>query len=146
MEALVATIISIVGPYLAKGGEEFAKQAGSAAFDGAKKLVARLSQWWSGAPVAEAAAKALPSNPEKYAKILGSELAEDMAKNPELSKELRQIVDGMGPSVELIQKIEIARGVTGADISAMVQGHVNVTQEIRSAENVTGVKIGQLGR
>lgn len=57
MDPLVATVIAVVGPYLAKGAEEFSKSAGKAAFDGVKALVARLSKWWDAEPVAAAAAK-----------------------------------------------------------------------------------------
>jgi hypothetical protein len=145
MDPLVATIISIVGPYLAKGAEEFAKSAGSAAFDGAKALVARLTKWWSQEPVAEAAAKSFKSDPERYGKVLAGELAQDLEKNPALADELRQLVKGMGSSVEVIQKIEVADGVTGADIGSLVEGHVRVEQEIKQAKNVTGFKANKVG-
>jgi hypothetical protein len=80
MDTLVSTVIAIVGPYLAKGAEEFAKSAGSAAFDSATALFERLSRWWSHEPVAEAAAKTFSSDPERYAKVLSEQLAHDLAK------------------------------------------------------------------
>jgi hypothetical protein len=52
MEALAATVISLVAPYLAKGAEEFAKEAGKEAF--VKALVNRLQAWWTSDTVAEA--------------------------------------------------------------------------------------------
>ncbi len=145
MEALVATVISIVGPYLAKGAEEFAKSAGTAALDGAKALIARLSRWWSQEPVAEAAAKSFKSDPEHYAKVLGEQLKHDLAKDEAFAGELRRLVEGLGPSVKVIQKIEVARGVTGADIGSLVGGHIHVEQEIRDAQNVTGFKANTVG-
>ncbi len=145
MDSLVGTVISIVGPYLVKGTEEFAKSVGSAAFAGAKALVTRLSQWWSGEPVADAAAKALPSNPERYGKVLGEQLAYELEQNPVFAAELRRLVDGMGPSVEVVQKMEVARGVTGADIGTLVAGQVRVQQEIRDAKGVIGFKADKVG-
>jgi hypothetical protein len=145
MDPLVGTVIGIVSPYLVKGAEEFAKSAGSAAFEGAKAIVTRLSQWWSAEPVADAAAKALPSNPERYGKILGDQLADELEKNPTFAAELRGLVDGMGPSVEVVQKMEVARGVTGADIGTLLSGTVRVQQEIRDAQNVTGFKADKVG-
>jgi hypothetical protein len=145
MDPLVGTVIGIVSPYLVKGAEEFAKSAGSAGFAGAKALVTRLSQWWSREPVADAAAKALPSNPERYGKVLGDQLAYELEKNPAFAAELRSLVDGMGPSVEVVQKMEVARGVTGADIGTLVSGQVRVQQEIKDAQNVTGFKADKVG-
>lgn len=145
MDPLVGTIIGIVSPYLIKGTEEFAKSAGSAAVSGVKALVTRLSEWWSREPVADAAAKALPSNPERYGKVLGDQLAYELEKNPAFAAELRSLLDGMGPSVEVVQKMEVARGVTGAEIGTLVSGQVRVQQEIKDAQNATGFKADKVG-
>jgi len=145
MDPLVTTIIGVVSPYLAKGAEEFAKSAGTAAFNGAKALVARLSQWWSQEPVAAAAANSFKSDPQRYGKILGDQLEYDLAKDPSLADELRRLVNGMGPSVEVIQKIEVARGVTGADIGSLAAGQVRVQQEFQDAQNVVGFKATNVG-
>jgi hypothetical protein len=145
MDTLVSTVIAIVGPYLAKGAEEFAKSVGSAAFGGAKALVERLRRWWSHEPVAEAAAKAFSSDPERYAKVLSEQLACDLAKDESFATDLRKLVEDIGASVDVIQKIEIARGVTGADIGSLVAGHVRVQQDIRDAQNVTGFKAQKVG-
>jgi hypothetical protein len=48
MEALAASVISLVSPFLAKGAEEFAKEAGKEAFAPVKALVERLALWWKG--------------------------------------------------------------------------------------------------
>ena len=145
MEALIGTVMGIVSPYLVKGAEEFAESAGAAAAEGAKALVTRLSQWWSREPVAGAAAEALPADPERYGKVLGDQLAYELEKDPALAEDLRTLVDGMGPSVEVVQRIEVARGVTGADIGTMVSGAVRVHQEFRDAQNVTGFKANKVG-
>lgn len=145
MEVLAATVISIISPYLAKGAEEFAKTAGKAAFDGAKALVDRLSRWWKDEPVANAAATSIKSDPEHYSKLLGSELERALSKDESLAHDLRALVDQLGPSVDVIQKMEVARGVTGADIGTLLSGQVRVNQEIRDAQNVTGFKADKVG-
>jgi len=142
---LVATVISIAAPYLAKGAEEFAKSAGAAAFDAAKGMVNRLQKWWSMAPVAEAAAKALPSDPKRYAKLLGEELDGDVAKDPSFAAELQELVNAAGPYVEVIQKIDVGNGITGADIGSLIGGHVQVQQEMQIGQNVTGFKATRVG-
>jgi|SRR5947209_11516890 len=145
MIPLVSAVMSIAAPYLAKGAEEFAKSAGAAAFDSAKALMDRLHKWWSKEPVAEAAAKSLPSDPERYAKILGEELERDLAKEPSFAAELKQLVDATSPYVEVIQKMEVATGVTGVDIGSLVSGQVRLGQEMKQAQNVTGFKATKVG-
>lgn len=145
MEVLAATVISIVSPYLAKGAEEFAKSAGKAVFDGAKAVVDRLSRWWKNDPIANAAATSFKSDPEHYGKMLGAQLEHELKKDESFAKELRSLVDSMGPSVDVVQRMEVARGVTGADIATLVSGQVRVQQDIKDAQNVTGFKAGKVG-
>ena len=145
MSALVATIMSIVSPYLVKGAEEFAKSAGKAAFDGTKALVERLSRWWKDDPIANAAATSFKSDPEHYGKLLGVQLEHDLAKDESFADELRALVDSLGPAVDVVQRMEVARGVTGADIGTLVSGQVRVQQNIRDAQDVTGFKGGKVG-
>jgi hypothetical protein len=145
MTALVATVISIVSPYLVKGAEEFVKSAGKAAFDGTKALAERLSRWWKNDPIANAAATSFKSDPEHYGKLLGAQLEHDLTKDEPFANELRALVDSLGTSVDVIQRMEVARGVTGADIGTLVSGQVRVQQDIRDAQNITGFKGGKVG-
>jgi hypothetical protein len=145
METLAASAISLVAPYLAKTAEEFAKEGGKEAFALAKKLADRLERWWKGDPVAQAAAENLPKDPERYAPMLSALLSADLAKDENLAAELRSLIDNLGPVVEVLQKIDIGRGVTGADIGHMLQGRLRVHQEMRQADNVTGAKVQRLG-
>ena len=110
MAPLVATIMAIASPYLAKGAEEFAKAAGTAAFGAAKALMERLHQWWTKEPVANAAAEAFSSDPQRYAKILGEQLDYDLSKDDSLAADLQKLVDAAGPYVDVIQKIDVAAG------------------------------------
>lgn len=145
MEVLAATVISIVSPYLVKGAEEFAKTAGKAAFDGAKSLVDRLSRWWTKDPIANAAATSFKSDPAHYGKMLGAQLEHELKKDDSFARELRSLVDSMGPSVEVVQKMEVARGVTGADIGTLVSGQIRVQQDIKDAQDVVGFRADKVG-
>jgi hypothetical protein len=145
MEALAAAAISIAGPYIAKGAEAFAQEAGKQAAGAAKALVDRLQRWWSGEPVAGAAAEHLASDPKKYSTILGDLLASELAENEAFAAELQELVDGVGPYVEVVQRIEIARGVTGADIDEVVRGRFRVEQQMKEAQDVTGFRAKKVG-
>lgn len=145
MEALAATAISLVAPYLVKGAEGFASEAGKQIGDKVGELAKRLGKWWSGEPVAAAAAKEIPNDPVKYGKLLETLLSGDLAKDEALASEVRTLVDQLGPQVQVIQRMEVAKGVTGADISVLASGRVNVEQDIKDATGVTGVKAGRVG-
>lgn len=145
MDTLAATVISIVSPYLVKGAEEFAKSAGKAAFEGAKALLERLSQWWKDDPIANAAATSMESDPEHFGKMLGAQLEHQLAKDQSFVNELRALVDNLGPSVDVIQRMQVARDVTGADIGTLVRGHVRVEQDMGDAQRVTGFRSDKVG-
>ena len=145
MEALIGTVISLISPYLVKGAEEFAKSAGAAAFEGTKALVERMAKWWRNDPVAEAAAKAIPQDPKRYAAVLADQLAHDLPKDEVLAADLRRLVSTVGPSAEIVQKIKFADGVTGADIVNFIKGRISIHQEIDVGRNVVGVKIKDFG-
>jgi hypothetical protein len=145
MEALAAAAISIVAPYIAKGAEAFAQAAGEQAVGAVKALADRLRTWWSGDPVAEAAAEHLPADPQKYSRTLGNLLAQELNTNQDFAAELQALVDGVGPHIDVVQRIEIADGITGADIDELVRGSVRVEQQMTEARNVTGFKAKKVG-
>lgn len=145
MEALAGLAISIVAPYMVKGAEAFAQEVGTEAFTAVKAVVDRLRKWWSNEPVAAATAEALPSDPEKYSEILAGLLSSDLAKNEELASELKTLTDHVGPHAHVVQRIEVADGVTGADIEELVTGTVHVEQDMKEAHDVTGFKAKRVG-
>lgn len=145
MDPLVVTVIGIVSPYLAKGAEEFAKLAGETAFKGTKALVTRLSTWWAAEPVAAAAVQHYAADPKRYGKVLAAQLGHDLERDPSFAEELRQLVNGLGPRVDVIQQMEVAENVTGADVRDLVSGSLRIEQHIDNARNVTGLKADRIG-
>ena len=145
MEALAGLAISMVAPYLVKGAEAFAHEVGTEAFGAVTGVVDRLRKWWSREPVAAASAEALPSDPKKYAQILAGLLSSDLADNEEFAEELKALTDQVGPYVKVVQRMEVADGVTGADIEELVTGSVDVEQNMTVAHDVTGFKAKRVG-
>jgi hypothetical protein len=145
VEALAGLAISIAAPYIAKGAEAFAQEVGTEAFGAVKALADRLRSWWSGEPVAAAAAESLTSEPEKYSRILAQLLSSDLVKDDAFAADLRALTERVGPNVQVVQQIEVAKGVTGADIEEFTTGSVRVEQDMKSAENVTGFKAKKVG-
>jgi hypothetical protein len=54
-------------------------------------------------------------------------------------------VQDIGPDVQVIQRIEVAKGVTGADIDELIRGSVRIEQEMSEAEDVTGLRAKRIG-
>jgi hypothetical protein len=146
MVELAVAAISLVGPYLAKGAEEFAKEVGKEAFEGVRSLAKKLRAWWEGDPVAKATADNLTQNPTRYSTILSDLLVEKLDNDPEFAADLQKLVDAVQPATtKIIQRMDVGKGVTGADVEAIVGGHLAITQEIKHAENVVGLKAKQIG-
>jgi len=145
VEALAGLAISIVAPYIAKGAEALAQEVGTEAFGAVKAVADRLRSWWSREPVAAAAAESLASEPEKYSSILTQLLTSDLAKDDDFAAELRALTERLGPNVQVVQRIEVAKGVTGADIEQLVTGNVRVEQDMKEAQDVTGFRAKTVG-
>lgn len=145
MSVLVATTVALITPYLVKGAEEFSKAAGKEAFETVKSLVNRLSAWWADKPATKAAADAIKDDPEENASVLAGALERGIARDPNLEAELRELVEKATPYLEIIQKIEVADGVTGAEINDFTSGKAVIRQEIGDAKNVVGAAIKRMG-
>ena len=146
METLAAAAISLLAPYLAKGAEQFAGEAGKGAADAVRAIAERLQRWWSKEPVAAAAVQSLPADPAKYAPILAGLLSSDLQHDPSFASELRALVDDAGPHVTVIQHMTVAIGVTGADVDELLRGSVHVEQVMDEARDVTGFRAKAIGR
>jgi hypothetical protein len=146
METLAASVIALVTPYLVKGAEEFAKEAGGAAFETVKALADRLRSWWGGDPVAAAAGENLAKEPEEYASLLAQRLTTALAKDKDLAADLTKLTSSVGPYAEIVQNIQVARGVTGAKIKSLVEGRLKIVQTIDKAVNTTGLDADTFGK
>jgi hypothetical protein len=146
MEYLASSAISLVSPYLVKGAEEFAKEAGKEAFEAVTGLYDRLAKWWSSDPVASAAANAMKDAPERNGKLLGAMLMSALNEDSSLAGDIQRLTDSVGPHVRVIQNIEVAEGVTGARIGELISGSVDVTQQMKHAKDTTGVIVDRMGR
>lgn len=145
MLPLVVTVMTLVSPYLVKGAEEFAAEAGKDAYDGVKALVGRLSAWWSDKPAAKAAAESMAQDPEENAAALAGALEREIGRNPALAADLQALVDKAAPYLGVVQKMKVADGVTGVRIEEFTRGTVSVDQTIDDAKNVIGAHVTRLG-
>src|SRR4051794_36066093 len=109
-EAIAASVISILAPYVAAGAKKAAEVAGTGIANQAGKLLERVRSWFDGDDEAVSALDNYQKNPSRYAGTVESILREKADANPAILAELKQIVDAMGPRVEVFQKIKILAG------------------------------------
>jgi hypothetical protein len=127
-----------VGDGVLSAVEEQSEQA-------ANGVVAKLRAWWSRDKVASDELTRFQDEPDVYRPVIEARLVKTLTAEPGMQREFEALVAGMGPQVEVFQKIAQANGVTGARIEELVRGHVHVEQQMDKAENVTGADIKRIG-
>ncbi len=143
--SLAANVVAVLAPYVAVGAQEFVRNAGKDAYEKAKTMLASLKDKWSGDEEATDALTRFEDKPERYAPVLEDVLREKLAEDKELAALLSTLLDEMGPSLEVFQKMEEGRKVTGIEAEEMSGGRATVNQDIATGEDVTGARIRRIG-
>ena len=143
--SLATNIVAVLAPYVAVGAQEFVRNAGKDAYEKAKTMLAALRAKWSGDEEATDALTRFEDKPERYAPVLEDVLTEKLAEDKELAVVLSTLLNEMGPSLEVVQKMEEGRRVTGFEAEEMSGGRAAVRQDIGTGEDVTGARIRRIG-
>jgi hypothetical protein len=107
---LAANVVAVLAPYVAVGAQEFVRNAGKDAYEKAKTMLASLRAKWTGDEEATDALTRFEEKPERYAPVLEDVLNEKLAEDKELAMVLSTLLNEMGPSLEVVQKMEEGRG------------------------------------
>jgi len=142
---LAANVVAVLAPYVAVGAQEFARNVGKEAYEKAKTMLTALRAKWAGDKEATDALTRFEEKPERYAPVLEDVLNEKLAEDKELAMVLSTLLNEMGPSLEVVQKMEEGRRVTGLEAEEMTEGRATVNQDIGRGEDVTGAKIRRIG-
>lgn len=142
---IATAAIGILGPYVAKGAEEFVKAAGKDAYEGAKRLFETLKSKWAGKEEPASTLASFEKRPDRYETPLKEVLAEELAKDPALLEDVGQQVAKMGPYIEVIMKMKKGEDIVGLEANEMTKGTAKVSQEIEEGKNVKGAVIGRIG-
>jgi hypothetical protein len=138
---LVGALLRVAGK-VADGAlsaiEEQSRQA-------ANGVVARLRAWWSRDRKASDELERFQEEPDLYQPVIEARLVQKLTAEPGMQREFEALLSGMGPQVEVFQKIAKANGVTGVRIEELMRGQVRVEQQMDTAENVIGADIKRLG-
>ena len=142
---LAANVVAVLAPYVAVGAQEFTRNVGKEAYEKAKTMLAALRAKWSGDKEAADALTRFEEKPERYAPVLEDVLREKLTEDKELAAVLSTLLNEMGPSLEVVQKMEEGRRVTGLEAEEMTGGRATVNQDIGTGEDVTGARIHRIG-
>jgi hypothetical protein len=143
--SLAANVVAVLAPYAAVGAQEFARNVGKEAYEKAKTMLAALRAKWARDEEATDALNRFEEKPERYAPVLEDVLKEKLAEDKELAAVLSKLLNEMGPSLEVVQKMEEGRRVTGLEAEEMAGGSATVNQDMGRGEDVTGAKIRRIG-
>ncbi len=138
-------VIAVLLPFVSKAAEEFATQAGDTAYKKAELLWTTLHQKWSKDKEATKALTRFEQEPEQYKSTLEYFLQDRLPDDADLLASLRQILQSKQPTLDIHQHImEEGKKITGVKAKAIKSGSINVSQDIKSAEEVVGVDITDL--
>ena len=97
-------------------------------------MLAALKAKWTGDEEATDALTRFEEKPERYAPVLEDVLNEKLAEDKELAV-LSTLLNEMGPSLEVVQKMEEGRRVVGLESEEMAGGSATVRQDIGRGED-----------
>ena len=141
-----ANAIAILLPYIKKGAEEFARVAGENAAEKAKSLLNTLKARWKGDKEATENLERFEEKPERYQFVLKDILKEKLAEDKDLAADLAEILNALGPTLDVIIKMKEAENVTGVKIGEFTDGKISSKIDIEKGKNIRGAEIDYLGK
>lgn len=143
---IVSGVMAILVPYVAKGARELVETVGEVGYQKAGELMKRLKARFAGDREAETVIEMFEAKPERYEAAVEEVIAERVAADPELARELTEQLEQAGPALRVFQEMDTARNVTGIRAGALRSGNAEVTQKARVADGMTGIDIsGTIG-
>ena len=143
--ALATSVMNVLLSYVSKGAEEFASKVGDAAYEKARTLLSTLKEKWKGDEEASESLARFEEKPERYQPVLSNILQEKLSQDKELASRVSRLLQEMGPALQVIQKMEEGKGVTGLKAREFHRGIAHVSQEITTGEDVTGAEFDTIG-
>lgn len=143
--SLAENVMAILMPYAAKTAKEFIGMAGEVGYERARALFARLKAKWTGDTGSTVILENFDKQPEQFKPAMQAVLQQKLSEDHELQEELSQMIEEMGPILEIIQRMDEGQNVTGLEADEVASGRVSITQEVKKGKDVTGAKLGRIG-
>ncbi len=142
---LATNVITVLAPFVAKSAEEFASKAGEAAYEKAKAILSTLKQKWSKDEGATGVLALFENKPESYQGVLKDILGAKLSQDEDLKERLTHIIQDIGPTIEVLIKMDDAENVKGAKFGDVKRGHITHTEEIKKGKDIRGPEFGSVG-
>jgi hypothetical protein len=144
---LAAAAVALLKPFLARSSDEFAGQAGNAAWRLAERLFDRLRGAATESRSARASLRDLQRAPER-SQAAEEAICHALERDPALAEEVGAIiaqVKKLGPTVVVTQRIKEAEDAVGVKAGRLRAGSVDVSQDVEKADRVTGAEFDEIG-
>lgn len=138
-------VMAVLLPFVTKGTEEFASKVGDAAYEKAKTLLTVFKQKWSGDKEATESLALFEQKPQRYQAVLEDILQEKLAEDHDLAVQVVRLLQEMGPTLEIIQRMEEGKDIIGLKAKEMRSGRATISQDGTKVEGMTGAEFGTLG-
>lgn len=142
---LTTRVMAVLLLFVTKGTEEFASKMGDATFEKVQTIFATLKAKWSGDQEATDTLTKFVEKPGRYKLVLEDILQEKLGEDKALSTTLSQLLKDMGPTLEIVQTMDEAHGITGLKARQIRSGTMKVTQDMKAAEDTTGIDADTIG-
>ena len=119
--------------------QEFAKEAGKAAFAKCGELIQAIYSKFSGDEEAERALNNFEKKPERYRATFEDILMRN-SKRTRRSHRIQRLIEATGSDIQVIQKMEEGEEVTGIETDKMTSGSAKVDQDIKKGRKWLGPK------
>lgn len=142
---LAGTVVSVLSPYLIKGGEKFAAEVGNAAFQKVKILWGKLTQQFHDDKATTKVLSDFQDKPKRNASILADILQQEMQEHEDFAAELKKTLNDIGPSLEIIQEFDEAKDLIGIRVAKFRKGSAKIEQRGNRIQSGTGAEIDEFG-
>jgi|SRR5579884_3863964 len=142
---LATKVVAIMLPFVSKSAEEFATKAGDSAYEKAKALFATLKHKWSGDKEATEALAHFEQKPERYKEVFNDILQEKLSEDKDLAAAITRLLQEMGPTVKIFQKLEALEDSTAVEVDRMKSGSMNIDQDAKDINRTKLIDFGEIG-
>jgi len=142
---LANKVLIILTPYAAKTAKEFVQLIGETGYEKAKNLFNKLRDRWKNDPASSTILENFEEQPEQFKPALQAIISKKLSDDQEFENEISTIIEEIGPVIEIIQKLEEAENVTGLKAGEVKRGTISISQEIGKGKNITGANIDRIG-
>jgi hypothetical protein len=137
--------VSLLGPYIAKGAEAFAKELGKEAAQKAKELYSYLKNSFAADSEESQVLSLFEKKPEKYEVNLANVLQERTSTDNDFATELEKLVYSAAPYIKVVQSLKEGKKVVAADVREAKAGTFDIQQHIEKGDDVTGFRADKVG-